>query len=830
MLERRTVWRIGLLAGLLLAGPRSPASAAGPTVRVVSDYPARENKVLFEVVLDKPSARTTYLAWSLVDAHSRLADRGRGLMETGEARFKGRASLQRFLGVRGSLVVEVRQEGGALSRFSRDLCVKYVFPAENYGLFLVRGTRDVRWLVDYESYAGALKPGMFAEDGLVLERYGKPLPTSTQNDGEPRPDREALLSPESERLIRLRAKAGTPVAYWFAETHTEADRFHDIAGPDLGSFRRWLWKEYGSLPRLNFQWGSDFRDWRQVKGFPGSTQVEAANLVPAADRLKWSAWSRRERRTHLQSRLRKCDPDGKLATRVRPWASGYLDGKSGSEPFPEVILTPLGLFPQGLRRSRAPDYRVTEIVGAAGATDVGLAMWRGLLAGHRGVLFRKGRDALNPGGRLTDMGRAALAQSLRFQEGFYELLVGSERRKAHIAIHCSRASAIAARRMDIEQSYGASVAGWTQLIRKSGMSFDRVDAMEIEGGRLRRQGYRILILPQSVALSATEALEIRKFVRDGGAVVGDLRVGILNDRCRRMRYGLLDDVFGIERRPEGGVRNVTKGIELGGGIAEGGLSVGCFGTYDSSVTPTTATARGEVDGAAPAFLTNEFGRGKTVYLNVARKADHDPHRAWPPRSREAGVLVDWLRRLGAAPEYRVLSQGRDVWGVEMDVFSSGSDRYIAMTTDASTDVEDAGLTLPDDFWCYDLVAGVLLGRRRDIALKSLDADNGVHFVALLANRGGKPRVSAGGRVRIGERVSYRATPPHGAHRRVYRVEVFDPAGRARKVYGRTVCCRQTAAEGSFHSALNDMPGVWRIVARDVVTGQSAEAEMQFKVP
>ncbi len=68
------------------------------------------------------------------------------------------------------------------------------------------------------------------------------------------------------------------------------------------------------------------------------------------------------------------------------------------------------------------------------------------------------------------------------------------------------------------------------------------------------------------------------------------------------------------------------------------------------------------------------------------------------------------------------------------------------------------------------------------------------------------------------------TDEHGqpVDRSVARVEVLDPAGRPARHYSANVTIQRGRA--SFHVpwALNDAAGPWRIRARDVISGLTAE--------
>ncbi|MFH1023458.1 MAG: beta-galactosidase trimerization domain-containing protein [Planctomycetota bacterium] len=63
--------------------------------------------------------------------------------------------------------------------------------------------------------------------------------------------------------------------------------------------------------------------------------------------------------------------------------------------------------------------------------------------------------------------------------------------------------------------------------------------------------YKVLILPRVLCLSKEEAEEIRKYVEAGGCVIADHQTGIFDQHGKAYPggKGILDDLFGIEKRP-----------------------------------------------------------------------------------------------------------------------------------------------------------------------------------------------------------------------------------------------------------------------------------------
>ena len=88
---------------------------------------------------------------------------------------------------------------------------------------------------------------------------------------------------------------------------------------------------------------------------------------------------------------------------------------------------------------------------------------------------------------------------------------------------------------------------WTKLIEDLGLQYEFVGRGHIEEGKLGASQYRVLILPQSLAVSAAEASAIRQFVYAGGLLIADYRAASMNEHGRDLGHGQLDDVFGIQR-------------------------------------------------------------------------------------------------------------------------------------------------------------------------------------------------------------------------------------------------------------------------------------------
>src|SRR5213078_3339030 len=205
----------------------------------------------------------------------------------------------------------------------------------------------------------------------------------------------------------------------------------------------------------------------------------------------------------------------------------------------------------------------------------------GLFHGHRGSIIL---DANLPDYGFVDEGTrqptpAALTFAGTFRElhkGIAKLIINSCRLHDGIALHYSQPSmqvhwlldnAQYARKWmlhsggDRDSHFTGVRNGWTKLIEDLDLQYEFVGARQIEEGKLTRNEYRVLILPQSLAVSAREVEQIRQFVQAGGVLIADYRAATMNEHGRDLGSGQLDSIFCV-RHVKGQVKgSAVTGIE-----------------------------------------------------------------------------------------------------------------------------------------------------------------------------------------------------------------------------------------------------------------------------
>jgi hypothetical protein len=260
--------------------------------------------------------------------------------------------------------------------------------------------------------------------------------------------------------------------------------------------------------------------------------------------------------------------------------------------------------------------------------------WSRLLDGDRGAIVWDDSDsrvvAHYAAATITPRGEAIreLFRELRSAAG---MLAGLRREDDRVAIHYSQPSIRVHWMFDSREDgdtwpkrFSSYEAGhsrlakvrntFVQILEGLGITPAFLSSEQIEAGELTRGGYRILLLPQSVAMSARECRAVEDFVRGGGVVVADNMAATMDEHGRRLQGGQLDELFGVRQKP------VWQG-ESHSPLSLSALGLAPFTTYDPSLTIVAPARRDTVSGA-PMVVAKRTGAGRTYFLNIdMREAD-----------------------------------------------------------------------------------------------------------------------------------------------------------------------------------------------------------------
>src|SRR5580704_13900517 len=332
-----------------------------------------------------------------------------------------------------------------------------------------------------------------------------------------------------DRLVSAARKHSPyrPIFYDLADESGIADLAapwdFDFSDQSLTEMRIWLKQRYGTLAALNHQWGTKFATWDSVTP---ETTAEAmkhsdGNFSAWADHKEWMDIAYARALQMGVDAIRSVDPKafvGICGAQMPGWG-GYdyarlTQALKFFEPYDignniEII------------RSFAPETPVVTTSFAHGPWEKH-RVWYELLHGNRGLLIWDDQhEFVKPDGAPGERGIEASTYYNEIRAGLGALLINSQREAEPIAIHYSQASfrtewmlrsqpngdAWFRRSASTERTDNDFLRlreSYSRLLEDLGLQYRFVAYSQIEQGELARGGYRVLILPDSLALSQEE--------------------------------------------------------------------------------------------------------------------------------------------------------------------------------------------------------------------------------------------------------------------------------------------------------------------------------------
>lgn len=484
----------------------------------------------------------------------------------------------------------------------------------------------------------------------------------------------------------------------------------------LNAFRQWLQKKYDSLDALNQEWGTDFVLWQVVT--PMTTYEvkerereilkagELENYAPWADHRAFMDITFAESLDRLRGFIQELDsvtPVGIEGTQMPNTWGGYDLWQLSKvidwvEPYD--IAGSREIF-----RSFLP--ATTPILGTVFGGDlprIRRRLWYLALHGDRGCIIwddEKSRciEKTEEDMPLTERGKG-LAEIFTELKSIAPILFDLEKLDDRIAIHYSQASIQAHWMFDSREdgntwprrfsSYEAKHSrfarvrdSFMRVIEDLGLQYNFVSYEQIENGELLDGGYKVLLLPQSVAMSQGECQQIEAFANAGGTVIADNMTATMNEHCRRLPNGQLDKLFGIRRsgvdwRPEPAAGELPS-------VVDGSKSLQVF---EPDISVTAGKAQYE---DTPAIIKNRVGKGRAVYLNIDMH-NYGEYRLTPPDGENYRTCFrQILKESGIKAKVQVLTaDDQPAVCVEIWRYRSDDADYIAIMRNAEVDADSLG--------------------------------------------------------------------------------------------------------------------------------------------
>ena len=240
----------------------------------------------------------------------------------------------------------------------------------------------------------------------------------------------------------------------------------------------------------------------------------------------------------------------------------------------------------------------------------------------------------------SEGGRDTMALCHEFKRGLWDLIRTGQWQHDGIAIQYSQDAINAAQLVAKEEEHKDVRDVWVKLIEDLGLQYNFVATQQIEGGLLTHprndfERYKVLILPEAMAITEKERVAIEAFVKAGGAVIGDFNIGLLDGLCRKRTAGMLDGLFGVRREGQAST-GLDLEIKLPGAEAQGVKLPVAEGMVAAGATSYGLTA---AEPRSQALFANPVGKGKAWYLNVDLRQYEDERTFHTPGEKQIRALL-----------------------------------------------------------------------------------------------------------------------------------------------------------------------------------------------
>ncbi len=647
----------------------------------------------------------------------------------------------------------------------------------------------------------------------------------------------------------------------------------------LEHFRTWLEKRYPTLGDLNAQWDTDFKLWRNVVPL---TTDDTLRRHRKRREFNFSSWS--DHREFMDDVItgaygtmrdfaREADPNAIYATTggQGPLAHGGFDYRKIARNVD--LHVPYNIFSNDemLRSFRPVILKMAPYFG----DDPGLIrrMWFQLFHGDCGQIHwdndePRGRFLERPGAKPSKRGRMFAPALRQLTGGIGKQIMSMQPACEHLALHHSQSSVRANWFMgtlaegekwvdrdsgDTENTKDDALFhtrdSVVKLIGDCGLQYRFLAYDAVRNGSLLVDGFKAFFMAHSLAVSAEECAQVRRFAEAGGVVIADTLPAVMDEHCRMLPKGQLDDLFGVTRsafsynRPGARIRMVRDyGLP---GMGKGILALRALEA--TLKAKENAVACGKA-GKADCLIVNRVGKGLTIYLN-ARLRGYMFNRFRLDTARQLDpqkLLAACMAAAGVRREINLWTKrgDRQLPGIDITRFVDGPVEMVGAVVSpmrATSGVGDEGkvsfdgfdrsanitVEVPRESHMYNSRTGKYYGHGTTFRDRFDHMD--AKLYAMLPYEVRELRARATGSVRAGKtaRVQVILAAEGGTPgRHVVRCDVLGPRGKWHSCYSKNVVTEGGRGEFAIPFAEGDRPGSWRLELRDRVSGVQATVRMK----
>ena len=489
----------------------------------------------------------------------------------------------------------------------------------------------------------------------------------------------------------------------------------------INRFRTWLEKKYGSLEALNRSWYRRFTKWDQVEPSRLSTILSYTDYIDwktfIADKLGEDLRERYQAVKHVAPRTiitshaagvglfssphhwEGQSDDWTMAQQVDVYGTSFYPKHSAFVNREVEWRAALLDFTRSFGYDQGRNgFWIGELQGGFGtiavnvsptvtAEDLRIWTWSAIARGAKGINYYAwypmssgyesgGFGLMNLDGSITE--RAKVAGSIaKIVDANQSLFLNARPPRAEVAIVYNplvhfvggrqRATTYGGPQGEVVGIERDSWLGVHRALFPTNVPVDYVHIDHLNGGRLDQ--YKLVVLPYSPMLPEQSGAIFRDYVKAGGTLVAEARLGWNNERgyAAEQVPGLgLGEVMGarevaVETAPGGRTTIEWTGTELPG-LPSGTRLPARW--YKETLAPLSSTARvvGRFEDGAAAVIMSSYGRGRTLLLGSYVSA---AYQSQPTADVERfyAALLDWagvarpVAVKGAPVEVRYLESG-----------------------------------------------------------------------------------------------------------------------------------------------------------------------------
>lgn len=662
----------------------------------------------------------------------------------------------------------------------------------------------------------------------------------------------------------MRAK---PLAYAHTDEGGVADLVSawdfDFSPVALDAMRKWLLAQYGSLDAINAEWSTKFAKIEDV--VPLATDEMMArgddNLSPWADHRAFMNHAFADALLAGSKAGHEVDKDARLGLLgcQMPAAFGGYDYWLLSQVMDFVEPYNIGNNRE-VWRSFAPQKPAMTTGFGFGDFEV-WRLWYQALHGDEGIIiYDEKNQYLDADGKLTKMASEIAPTYKELAGGIVKQLHYMSSPPPQIAIHYSQPSITAHWMFEARPNGQAWVdrgsgterrqspflrlrESWVKLMEDNQDPYGFAAYAQLENGAFAASPARVLVLPQSVAMSTKECQAVRDLVARGGAVIADCRTALMDEHCKALPKGQLDDLFGIERSnttfEPGPAGFAPTAVDRALVPWDHTATLDKVAAAEPGVKAASGTALYHDSKGTPAVIVRRQGKGMTVYLNAV-VTDYHRWRLKPPEGDALQALIaSILKDAVPANAFTVTAGGKPVAGVELYPFTSGDLKILAIHRNYQLRVNELGpseyqkqdalerpldltVSLGGVYSIYETRTGRYLGTKSSTEV-SLDKYQPT-ILTLLSEPAQAISIDAAREATRGALVDVKLAliAPRVGDTHAFHVAVKGPDGKEIRPLTRTLVAAKGRVTFQFPIAASDPVGSYTLFARDVATGLSAE--------